>query len=51
MIIVIGIARSGLTVTMQMLEAGGYPCEGHYPEPGTSRKNHCRFYRQVSGRR
>lgn len=31
MIIVAGIARSGLTVTMQMLDAGGYPCAGEYP--------------------
>ena len=31
MLIVPGIARSGLTVTMQMLNAGGYPCVGEYP--------------------
>jgi hypothetical protein len=31
MIIVAGIARSGLTVTMQMLNAGGFPCFGEYP--------------------
>jgi|GEM_PF-324283 len=31
MIIVTGIARSGLTVTMQMLNAGGYPCAGECP--------------------
>lgn len=30
-IIVAGIARSGLTATMQMLNAGGYPCVGEYP--------------------
>ena len=30
-IIVAGITRSGLTVTMQMLQAGGYPCFGEYP--------------------
>lgn len=30
-IIVAGIARSGLTMTMQMLKAGGYPCVGEYP--------------------
>ena len=37
MIIVAGIARSGLTATMQMLHAGGYPCLGKYPafEPFT----------------
>lgn len=37
MIIVAGIARSGLTATMQMLNAGGYPCLGKYPafEPFT----------------
>lgn len=28
MIIVTGIARSGLSMTMQMLHAGGYPCVG-----------------------
>lgn len=31
MIIVAGVTRSGLTVMMQMLNAGGYPCEGDYP--------------------
>lgn len=31
MIIVTGLARSGLTATMQMLNAGGYPCLGEYP--------------------
>lgn len=31
MIIVAGIARSGLTVTMQMLHAGGFPCVGDPP--------------------
>lgn len=31
MIIVAGITRSGLTVTMQMLHAGGIPCAGEYP--------------------
>lgn len=31
MLIVAGITRSGLTVTMQMLHAGGYPCMGEYP--------------------
>lgn len=31
MIIIAGIARSGLTMTMQMLDAGGYPCMGEYP--------------------
>ncbi len=30
-IIVAGITRSGLTATMQMLDAGGYPCAGKYP--------------------
>lgn len=30
-IIVAGITRSGLTMTMQMLNAGGYPCAGEYP--------------------
>lgn len=30
-IIVAGITRSGLTLTMQMLNAGGYPCMGNYP--------------------
>lgn len=31
MIIVAGITRSGLTLAMQMLHAGGYPCAGSYP--------------------
>lgn len=31
MLIVAGITRSGLSVTMQMLHAGGYPCEGDAP--------------------
>jgi hypothetical protein len=31
MIIVAGVIRSGLTLTMQMLHAGGYPCAGEYP--------------------
>lgn len=31
MIIVAGIARSGLTLTMQMLHAGGIPCLGEWP--------------------
>lgn len=31
MIIVAGIARSGLTMIMQMLYAGGYPCVGEPP--------------------
>lgn len=31
MIIVAGLTRCGLTVTMQMLHAGGYPCAGEYP--------------------
>jgi len=31
MIIVAGITRSGLTLVMQMLNAGGFPCEGDYP--------------------
>ena len=31
MIIVTGIARSGLTAVMQMLHVGGYPCAGEYP--------------------
>ena len=31
MIIVTGITRSGLSLTMQMLNAGGYKCEGEYP--------------------
>lgn len=31
MIIIAGIARSGLTVTMQMLHAGGIPCVGEWP--------------------
>jgi hypothetical protein len=30
-IIIAGITRSGLTATMQMLDAGGYPCAGKYP--------------------
>lgn len=30
-VIIAGITRSGLTVTMQMLNAGGYPCTGTYP--------------------
>jgi len=30
-IIVAGITRSGLTATMQMLNAGGFPCVGSYP--------------------
>lgn len=30
-IIIAGITRSGLTLTMQMLHAGGYPCLGTYP--------------------
>lgn len=30
-ILVCGITRSGLTATMQMLDAGGYPCYGTYP--------------------
>jgi hypothetical protein len=30
-VIVAGITRSGLTLTMQMLHAGGYPCAGTYP--------------------
>lgn len=30
-VIVAGITRSGLTLTMQMLEAGGFPCVGEYP--------------------
>ncbi len=30
-IIIAGITRSGLTLTMQMLYAGGYPCFGEYP--------------------
>lgn len=30
-IIVAGITRSGLSMTMQMLNAGGYPCAGEYP--------------------
>lgn len=30
-IIVAGVTRSGLTMTMQMLKAGGYPCHGEYP--------------------
>ena len=31
MLLISGIVRSGLTVTMQMLNAGGYPCAGEYP--------------------
>lgn len=31
MLIVAGIARSGLSLTMQMLHAGGYPCAGEPP--------------------
>ena len=31
MIIIAGIARSGLTVTMQMLHSGGFPCVGEWP--------------------
>ncbi len=31
MLIVAGITRSGLSLTMQMLYAGGYPCEGEPP--------------------
>lgn len=30
-VIVAGITRSGLTMTMQMLNAGGFPCLGTYP--------------------
>lgn len=30
-ILVCGITRSGLTATMQMLRAAGYPCFGTYP--------------------
>ncbi len=30
-VLVLGIARSGLTVTMQMLYAGGYSCAGERP--------------------
>ena len=30
-LIIAGITRSGLTLTMQMLHAGGYPCAGEYP--------------------
>lgn len=30
-VIVAGITRSGLSLTMQMLHAGGYPCVGHPP--------------------
>lgn len=30
-IIIAGITRSGLTLTTQMLNAGGYPCVGEYP--------------------
>jgi hypothetical protein len=31
MIVVAGITRSGLSLTMQMLHAGGYPCAGEFP--------------------
>lgn len=31
-IIVAGITRSGMSVTMQMLDAGGVPCSGTYPD-------------------
>ena len=31
-ILVAGCARSGLTMTMQMLDAGGFPCLGEYPD-------------------
>jgi len=31
MIVVAGIFRTGLSMTMQMLHAGGYPCIGEYP--------------------
>lgn len=31
MVIVAGITRSGLTMVMQMLEAGGMPCHGEWP--------------------
>jgi hypothetical protein len=30
-IIIAGITRSGMTATMQMLNAGGYDCAGEYP--------------------
>lgn len=30
-ILVIGLPRSGLTLTMQMLYAGGFPCVGEWP--------------------
>ena len=30
-VIVAGITRSGLSLTMQMLSAGGYPCKGEWP--------------------
>ncbi len=30
-VVVAGITRSGLTLAMQMLHAGGFPCEGMYP--------------------
>lgn len=33
-ILVAGITRSGLTATMHMLHAGGYPCLGSYPFEG-----------------
>lgn len=31
-VVVAGLARSGLTLTMQMLHAGGYSCQGAYPD-------------------
>jgi len=31
-VVVAGITRSGLTVTMQMLSAGGFPCAGSWPD-------------------
>jgi hypothetical protein len=31
-VIVAGIARSGLSLTMQLLHAGGYRCEGEWPD-------------------
>lgn len=30
-IVVAGLARSGLSLTMQMLDAGGVPCQGEFP--------------------
>ncbi|MCK5609317.1 hypothetical protein KAR91_46015 [Candidatus Pacearchaeota archaeon] len=30
--IVAGVTRSGMTATMQMLNAGGYSCAGEYPD-------------------